>query len=157
MTLRITVNILEVEQYLDALGDDAKAAARPAAQAAAQVFYDAVQRNVAGIGKKTGNLASSIYQAYSKSNSNRQTGMAIYAISWNSKKAPHAHLVEHGYIQKFKVYMGKDGVWYTNKQAPLAQPRQVGARPFIRPALAKREDAMLAAEDVYIKALLKRG
>lgn len=155
-SFEITVNTTDIEQYLNALGDDALKAARPAAQAAAQVLYEGVLANVARLGQHSGNLYSSIYQVYSKKNSRVRQGTATYHISWNAKKAPHGHLVESGYIQKYKRYM-VDGVWYTNKKAPLAQPRQVAAHPFVRPALALKEVALSAAEDVYIATLLKRG
>ena len=155
-SFEITVNTTDIEQYLDALGDDAIKAARPAAQAAAQVLYQGVLANVARLGRNSGNLHSSIYQVYSRKNSNARQGNATYHISWNARKAPHGHLVENGYIQKYKVYMA-DGIWYTNKKAPLAQPRQVAAHPFVRPALALKDVALTAAEDVFIATLLKRG
>ena len=50
--LRLDLNHLE--SVLDELGDQAEAAARPAAQAAAQVLYDQVKQNVAAIPQQTG-------------------------------------------------------------------------------------------------------
>ena len=141
-------------------------AARPAAQAGAQVLYDAVTANVGKVGKKTGNLASAIYQAFSADNSGQ--GFATYHVSWNARKAPHGGLVEFGHLQRYATYLGKDGKWHTavrpsmrGKPAPkrrasqaakdayyvpLATPRQVAAKPFVRPAASKFEVAIEAAK-----------
>lgn len=148
-----------------------ESAVRPAAQAGTQVIYDAVKANVAAIGTKTGNLSRSIYQAFSPEQSG--SGKATYHISWNAKKAPHGHLVEFGHIQRYKVYVGKDGKWYTavrpsmakkprpSRRAPqavkdayyvpLPSPRQVAARPFIRPAFYKQGEAIAAATKVFFE------
>ena len=104
---------------MDELASGAEAAVRPAAQAGAQVFYDRVKANVAKLGRKTGNLAASIYQVYSQDNSNQQR--AQYHISWNHKKAPHGHLVEYGHVQRYVVYIDKRGQWKT-----LVRPNMKG-------------------------------
>lgn len=140
---------------MDQLSDGAEAAARPSAQAGAQVFYDQVKANVRGIGRKTGNLDLSIYQVYSRDNSSK--ARAEYHISWNRKKAPHGHLVEFGHVQRYVVYIDKRGEWKTavrphmrgkprpKRNAPLAVkdayymplkggPRIVGAKSFVRSA-----------------------
>lgn len=127
---------------LDALAEKVKTAVRPAAQAGAQVFYNEVKLNVGKIGKVTGNLDASIYQVYSEDNSTPTT--ATYHISWNTRKAPHGHLVEFGHIQTRKVYLGSDGKWYTSPEK-LPEPKQVAARPFIRPAYAAKERQALEA------------
>ena len=130
MSVTVRIDTRRVELALDALADSARAAARPAAQAGAQVFVEAVRANVARIGKATGNLQRSIYQAYSDQST---PGRAVYHVSWNARKAPHGHLVEFGHMQTRKVFVGRGGRWYTSKTR-LATPRQVGARPFLRPA-----------------------
>lgn len=167
--ISIKVDLGSLDALLDRKRDKVEAAARPAAQAGAQVIYDAVKANVAAIGSKSGNLSKSIYQAYSESNSG--PGKATYHISWNAKKAPHGHLVEFGHIQRYKVYVGKDGKWYTavrpNMQGkpkpsrrasqavkdayyvPLPTPKQVAARPFIRPAIQKADQSVAAARKVF--------
>lgn len=132
---------------LDALDAKAKENVRPAAQAGAQVLYDEVKVNVGRIGKVTGNLDASIYQAFSQDNSTPER--ATYHISWNGSKAPHGHLVEYGHIQTRKVYVGSDGKWYTSN-TPLPEPKQVGARPFLRPAFdAKAQEAVRAAKERF--------
>jgi len=134
---------------LDQLQATATEAARPAAQAGAQVFYNEVKLNVSRIGRVTGNLDSSIYQVFSKDNSTPVS--ATYHISWNHRKAPHGHLVEFGHIQTRKVYIGSDGNWYTSKTL-LDAPKQVGARPFVRPAYdAKAQLALEAARAKWLE------
>ena len=174
MSLTVGVNLGGLNSLLDALAGDAKEAIRPAAQAAAQVLYDDVKSNVSKIGRKTGNLASSIYQVYSKSNSNEQR--AVYQVSWNAKKAPHGGLVEYGHLQRYVVYKGRDGKFYTKVRpsmqgkgkpprrasqavkdayyVPLPQPVQVAAKPFIRPAIDKFDAAAKAAELTLINRLM---
>lgn len=135
----LKVDISEVVSLVDGKQARLLANTRPAAQAGAELLYRAVLQNVNALGRKTGNLAASIYQAFSEENSAETASgyaRATYHVSWNAKKAPHGHLVEFGHIQKFKVYLGRDGRWYTNKKAPLPAPVQVAAKPFVRPARA---------------------
>lgn len=125
-------------------------AVRPAAQAGAQVLYDAVKLNVNALGRKTGNLASAIYQAFSPENSG--LGVAEYHVSWNSTKAPHGFLVEFGHIQKFKVVLSKKtGRWITLRNQPLAKPRQVGAQSFVRKAVSLFPKAEAAMEAEFLQ------
>ena len=74
----------------------------------------------------------------------------VYKVSWNSKIAPHGHLVEFGHWMTHKVYKAANGEWYTLKDQPLDAPRWVAARPFMRPTF-----------DSYggtaIRAMLQRG
>lgn len=143
------------------LDDDLQAvneAARPAAQAGAQVLYEEVKRNVSRIKRKTGNLAASIYQAYSEDNST-PGGRATYHVSWNAKKAPHGHLVEFGHLQRYEViYDAKTRRLFTDKSKPLATPQQVAAKPFLRPAMAaKGEAAFQAMQERLMSELQARG
>jgi HK97 gp10 family phage protein len=171
----LDVDIDDLLSSVGAMQERAEAAARPAAQAAAQVLYDAVQANVARIKKHTGNLDRSIYQAYSIDNSG--PGRATYHISWNAKKAPHGHLVEYGHMQRYVYYQddagnirpmvrpGKEGTPKPKQRASQAVkdayyvpleggPRLVAARPFIRPAVAKMNEAMDEAKRVALDYIL---
>lgn len=149
--IRIEFDDKLLQEQLDQLGKKASELTRPAAQAGAQVLYDEVKLNVSRIGRKTGNLAASIYQVFSKDNSDDTR--STYHVSWNAKKAPHGHLVEYGHIQTRKVYIGSDGNWYTSN-TKLPEPKQVGARPFIRPAYdAKAQAALKEAADTYARLL----
>jgi Bacteriophage HK97-gp10, putative tail-component len=151
LSLTISADTAALEGFLDDLGDAAEQAVRPAAQAAAQVLYHAVKRNVASIGRVTGNLDRSIYQVYSEDQSSE--GVATYHVSWNHVKAPHGWLVENGHIQEFRVYLGKDGRLYTDKRHPLPEPKHVGAKPFVRPAQAQFPQALDAAEAELLKRI----
>lgn len=169
----LSVDLAGVNAMLQEMGDAAEAATRPAAQAAAQVLYDEVGSNVNAIGRKSGNLASAVYQAYSDQRSG--PGFATYAVSWNHNKAPHGGLVEFGHIQRYVSYVGSDGNWYTairpsmrGKPKPkrrasqaekdayyvtLASPKQVAARPFVRNAASKFPQAAAAAEAELLKRI----
>ncbi|HEY8606629.1 MAG TPA: HK97 gp10 family phage protein [Noviherbaspirillum sp.] len=183
VTFRLDTSSLN--DLIDEIGDAIEAAARPAAQAAAQVLYDAVQRNVASIGRSSGNLARAIYQAYSADNS--APGKATYHVSWNATKAPHGQLLENGYIQRYATYLGKDGNWYTavrpehhgkkapwigtgkkgrNRKATKAEkdawyvPRPGGpvqwvAKSFVRRAASAFPQALRAAENELLKRIAK--
>lgn len=149
-SLVINLDMAELDAMLDGIEADITGAIRPAAQAGAQVIYEEVLLNVAKIGKKTGNLASSIYQAYSKDKSGEL--VATYHISWNAKKAPHGHLLENGHIQRYRTVLSKKtGKWITLKNHPLDKPIQVGARPFIKPAFDKFQAAYDAANAVIFE------
>lgn len=174
-SVTMKLDLAGLNGVLAEIGHAVEYAARPAAQAAAQVLYDEVLKNVARIKRKTGNLSKSIYQAYSPSNSG--VGHATYHVSWRTSKgsafgrAPHGHLVEFGHLQRYKTYVGNDGQVRTmvrpgmdgtnrpgRKASQAAKdayyvpleggPRQVAARPFLRPAWAKAKDALDAAEAV---------
>ncbi len=162
----MSLDLGAIERAVGRMSDQVGAAVRPAAQAAAQVLYDEVKANVRRIGKKTGALESAIYQAYKNASSGEK--VAVYAVSWNKQKAPHGHLVEFGHIQRYAVYLGKNGQWYTavrkgvkgKKKKPgrrasqaardayyvtLPAPRQVPAQSFLRAARAKLPEALEAA------------
>jgi HK97 gp10 family phage protein len=153
MTFSIKVDISQLG--MDELVADAEAAARPAAQAGAQVLYEAVQRNVNSIKRHSGNLARSIYQAYSRDNSGQ--GRATYHVSWNAKKAPHGHLVEWGHLQRYVVYFDEAGRFFTDKKRPLTTPKIVQARPFVRPAVAQFPQAEAAMRERWLAELAKQG
>lgn len=162
-------------QEVNGMEARAEEAARPAAQAAAQVLYDAVKANVARIKKHTGNLDRGIYQAFSIDNSG--PGRATYHISWNARRAPHGHLVEYGHMQRYVYYQDEQGHVRPmvrpeaqgkpkpKQRAPQSVkdayyvplpggPRLVAARPFIRPAVAKFGEAMDAAKAVVLDHVL---
>lgn len=177
-TFTIDFDDAGLNDLLDQLGDDAAKALRPAAQAAAQVLYDRVKLNVSALGKVTGNLNSSIYQAFSPENS-EDGRRARYNVSWNAKKAPHGHLVEYGYMQRYRYYQdnqgeirpmvrpGMEGKPRPSRRASLAQkaayyvtldtPKQIPGKAFVRSAASAMPEAYKAAEDELIRRLMKRS
>lgn len=169
----IRVDLESLNLQLDQDATALEKAARPASQAAAEVFYREVRRNVLALGQKSGNLLSAVYQAYSARNSS--TGLATYHISWNPRKAQHGHLVEHGHIQRYVSYVGSDGNWYTairpemrGKPRPgrrasqavkdayyvtLSTPKQVPGAAFVRRATSKSAQAEAAAAAEVMRAI----
>jgi hypothetical protein len=157
------------------------------AQAGAQFLYEEVLRNVAR-NTKSGNLAHAIYQAYSADNSG--PGKATYHVSWRTGRgtfgdesgkttlptAPHGHLLEFGFIQRYAVHIGDDGNWYTvvkpsmrdkpkpKRRASQAEkdayyvmraggPKQIAAQPFIRPVKYKAGLAIIAAKAKFTELM----
>lgn len=174
----ITTDITGALDFLDVTSEVAQEAARPAAQAGSQVLYEGVKTNVAALGRKTGKLAGSIYQAHSPERS--VNGRQVYRISWNSKKAPHGHLVEWGFIQRYMMYQGNDGQvrplvrpgmegqkrpgrWASRAEkdayyVPLpGGPRQVPGKAFVRSAMSLFPKAQAAMEARYVQELRRRG
>ena len=177
MSFKIKVDLAGLNGYLDRMNEGVQAAARPAAQAGAQVLYNEVQANVKKIKRKTGNLASAIYQAYSENNSG--PARATYHVSWNARKAPHGHLVEYGHLQRYEYYKDEQGkirpkvrAGMEGKPRPksgsrnraaldayyvtLPNPKQVAARPFVRPAMSKFPQAVDAARKVLLQQIAKK-
>lgn len=170
-TARVDTSALD--QLIAEMEGDVQEAIRPAAQAGAQVLYEQVQANVAGMGRVTGNLASSIYQAFSKDNSNESR--AEYHVSWNHRKAPHGHLLEYGWLQRYvyrpdgmgpMVRPGMDGTKKPGRHAPqsvkdayyvtLPTPKQIPGRAFVRSAQSAFDRAYQAAEAELIKRIQHR-
>jgi hypothetical protein len=171
MSLLLQLDSEGLNAIIEELSEATEAGARPAAQAAAQVLYDEVRRNVLANGVGSAKLYYSIYQVYSQSRS--KAGLATYQISWNRKKAPHGHLVEYGHIQRYVAYVGKDGNYYTAvrpgmrgkprpkgrasqaaKDAyyiPLPAPKQVAAKSFVRKATSKADAAAEAAQTTLLR------
>ncbi len=152
-TFSISLDNLGIKAQLAGFEEDIAQALRPAAQAGAQVLYNEVRKNISFVGKKTGNLSSSIYQAYSKDNS-KDGKVQAYHISWNARKAPHGHLIEYGHVQTHvTVISKKTGKWITLKNKPLASPKIVGARPLIRPAMAQFPLALEIAKTRFFEEI----
>ena len=154
MGMRINMNVAQFKEQLQATTNELQKATRPAAQAGAQIIYDAARLN-APVSKRPhkfygthkvygpyapGNLRDSIYQVFSKTNSYKD--VSTYHISWNATKAPHGHLVEWGYIKRWQSIM-INGKWVTLKNRPLATPVQVPGKAFVRRA----KDAMPQAQE----------
>lgn len=170
----LSVDLSALHSVLDGMADKADSAARPAAQAAAQVLYEAVLGNARQLGQKSGKLVGSIYQVFSHDNSG--PGRATYHVSWNHRKAPHGGLVEFGYVQRYQVHVRSDGTWFTvvrpekrgtpkprrgasqaEKDAyyvPLASPRQVAAKSFVRRATSVFPAAEAAATQRLLDEIL---
>lgn len=141
-SFNVRVDARGLQVRLDQVARAVSAAARPAAQAGAQVFYDQVKANVpvsaaghwfygeaskkAPPGAKKakayyfdpGTLRDAIYQVFAPERSG--DGYAHYVVSWNHQKAPYGFMVEFG-----------------TSRAP--------ARPFVRPARGQADERAKAA------------
>lgn len=171
--MRVSFDADRMLDYLDGFGEQVQANLRPVAAAGAKVLYDRVKMNVAGLGRVTGNLDSSIYRVLSESLSTDDR--VVYHISWNHKKAPHGHLVEYGYMRRYEYYQndqgqvrvkvrpGMEGKKKPGSRATPAQkaayyvtlptPVHVPGKAFIRSAASSFDDAYRAAEDEMLKRL----
>lgn len=130
-----------MQKRLDGLVARATDNLRPAAQAGAQVYYDAVKA-AAPVGQSVhhtkgkkltfqpGNLRDSIYQAYADKESTDRK--AVYRISYNRQKAFYGYFIEHG----------------TSKMA---------ARPFIRPSYDSFREAAIEAARMSLRQGLIDG
>jgi len=137
-----TFDMSGIEADLDAMTKAVSDNLRPIAQAGAQAFYNEVRARVqpldaaavrhlkGGRTRPVGALLAAIYQVYSKDNSKDGT-LATYHISWNARKAPHAHFLENG----------------TSRMA---------ARPFIRPAFDAVQAQALHSSEAELESVLKQ-
>ena len=110
--LTFDIDTRKLEAALDAKRVKIEAATRPAAQAGAQVYYDAVKASVPvskeahffyGTSSKStgvrywfesGSLKNAVYQVYSKSSSGPTK--AVYQVAWNHRKVPYGFMVAGG-------------------------------------------------------------
>ncbi|MDF4005318.1 HK97 gp10 family phage protein [Luteibacter sp. PPL552] len=111
------------------LGPARESIARTMAAAGGRVIRDEAKERVPRV---TGTLADAIYLAYKQDRSTE--ALFVYSISWNSRKAPHGHLVELGHWQTNVVVRTKSGQYITTDRK-LASPRWIAPKAFLRPAL----------------------
>ena len=90
-----------------------------------------------------GALRDAIYLAFKEAKST--IGQVTYSVTWNSKKAPHGHLLEFGHWQPYVVRKTPTG-YYTTK-VKKETPTWTAAHPFLRPAIdaagARAQAAMI--------------
>lgn len=95
----------KISAELDRITAAANSAVRPAAQAAAQVFYDEARARVPVSDAphifhgthnrylfRSGTLRDAIFQFHKDSTA----AHATYIVSWNHRKAPYGYMVEYG-------------------------------------------------------------
>ena len=110
--LTFELDTRQLEAKFDRFKAKAESSIRPAAQAGAQVYYDAVRATVPvskeahyfyGTSSKatgvryfyeSGSLKNAIYQVYSKENSSPTK--AVYQVAWNHRKVPYGFMVAGG-------------------------------------------------------------
>lgn len=149
-----TLDLSEWDRALDALDGPVKESlARRMAVEGGVLLRDAAKSNAAMAANEEGVptrgvLSNAILLAFDKRNSTQT--MFTYNVSWNSKKAPHGHLIEFGHWQTHVVYKAPNGQWYTAKDKPLDNPKWIPARPFLGPT-------MDSYGNVAIRVMILRG
>jgi HK97 gp10 family phage protein len=96
---------------------------------------------------ESGKLRDSIYLAFKDGKSNES--QIVYSVTWNSRKAPHGHLLEFGHWQPYVVKKLPNGDWYTTNEK-LPSPKFTAAKPFLRPAFD-------SAKGRATQAMIERG
>jgi len=137
--LKVEFDMAAINTQLAALTNRVSNSMRPAAQAAAKVFYDEVRLRAPRSekmhftkGKKQsfapGNLQKAIYQAYS-SNRSIKGVRESYSVSWNKSKAFYGRFVEFG-------------------------TSRMPAHSFLRSSYAaKKQEAMQVANNVFVRKM----
>lgn len=149
VVLSIKINMAQFRDGIRQKVVQIQEATRPAAQAGAQVLYDAARMNARtqvmtslkahwfyGTNQKylfqPETLIKSIYQVHSKRNSS--AGRETYHVSYNMTKCPYAHMVEFGH----KIVVKKKGVLVDTGKRALAHS-------FIGKALHEQSEAAYQA------------
>ncbi|HYG07656.1 MAG TPA: HK97-gp10 family putative phage morphogenesis protein [Stenotrophomonas sp.] len=113
---------------LDSLAEMTNSVARSMGVAAGQAVRDEAKARAP---VDDGTLRDAIYLAYRDGDSTQ--ARVVYQVSWNSKKAPHGHLLEFGHWRTNVLVRGEDGKWRATSEL-LPAPVWTAAHPFLRPA-----------------------
>ncbi|PZP57974.1 MAG: hypothetical protein DI597_20395 [Pseudoxanthomonas spadix] len=124
---------------LDRVGDAATGVARSMGVAAGKLVRDEAKA-LAPV--DSGKLRDAIYLAYRDGESTDTK--VVYQISWNSRKAPHGHLVEYGHWRVNELVRGDDGKWRATRDR-LPEPVWTPAHPFMRPAFEATRGRLMDA------------
>lgn len=139
-SIKMDLDLGEIEKIFRKLSDPERIAhvARSTALAGAKVLREEAKVRAP---KDEGTLRDSIYVAYAESDSTEI--LKTYTVSWNTKKAPHGHLIEFGHW----LVIGANRI------------RWVQPYPFLRPAydavIMQARDAMIARAKQRMSELLK--
>lgn len=149
--MRLESNVTAALESLSA--DFRKHALRPAAYAAARVFYDEMRVRAPVL---KGVLRDSIYHWHDDKRSTRN--QEVYVIGPNKVKAPHWYQIEYGHWLWNRYAPGVG--WMRSKSNPNARgpgahdlpqgrrpdaPQWVPAHPYVRPTWTGKKDAALKA------------
>lgn len=145
MAKRTTVDLREVFAGLDKLSGMKESIARTMGAAMGEVVRDEAKErapvldpsNRGADDQTPGLLKRSIYLAYDDRRRMLNNNAYRYTVSWNSRLAPHGHLLEFGHIQPYAYYWSASHGYYTpdNPLVPLpGNGFKVDAYPFLGPA-----------------------
>lgn len=132
----------ELMQGLDRLAASKESVARSMGVAMGQAVRDEAKMRVP-VGDRfdgaltPGLLRDSIYLAYDERRNVLNPNRYRYVVSWNSKRAPHGHLVEFGHWMPYLYATDHAGNFWTPKPLqdnPHGSPYWVAAEPFLGPA-----------------------
>ena len=141
MPVNASVDLSSVMAGLDRLSGVAESLARSMAVAAGQAVRDEAKARAP---VDTGKLRDALYLAYREGRSSES--QVVYSVTWNSKKAPHGHLLEFGHWRYNEIINGKAqkslapglkrgrGPQDHTGPGALEHPVWVPAYPFLRPA-----------------------
>lgn len=181
----MTLDMAKLGAALQDIEKRVDAAVRPAAYAGIRVLYDRVRDNVETMltqaylppGKQRDVILNAVYHAFMDDYSSRKK--KYYRVSWNRKKAPHAHLVEWGHLLTYRVYFGKDGHYHTMVKPKMLKtwlsmkargyksvpknrrdeffirhpsPKHIAPRPFMREAMSQFGRALNEVERRFFEA-----
>lgn len=93
--------------------------------------------------KRPGSLRDAVYQAYNARRNVLQPHIYEYVVSWNSKKAPHGHLLEYGHWMPYQYRTDGQGNFWSIPVPQPNGPKWVAARPFIGPAYYAKMPTLL--------------
>lgn len=146
MSIEAKADLSVVFDGLDKLGSSIKySLARSMAVAGGKVVRDEARARAPRRDMST--LANAIYLAYRDGLSTE--ARVVYSVTWNSRKAPHGHLIEFGHWRINKVERQPDGTWLFSRER-LPEPVWVPAHSFLRPALD-------ATRGTMVQAMIQRG
>ena len=143
MAKRTTVDLREVFAGLDKLSGMKESIARTMGAAMGEVVRDEAKErapvldptNAGTDNQVPGLLKRSIYLAYDDRRQLLNRDSYRYTVSWNSRLAPHGHLLEFGHWMPFMAVRTPDGLWTTLVNKPLpGNGFFVQAVPFLGPA-----------------------
>ena len=143
MAKRTTVDLREVFAGLDKLSGMKESIARTMGAAMGEVVRDEAKErapvldptNAGTDNQVPGLLKRSIYLAYDDRRRMLNNNAYRYTVSWNSRLAPHGHLLEFGHWMPFMAIRTAEGLWTTDVNRPLpGNGFFVQAVPFLGPA-----------------------
>lgn len=144
-----SVNFSSAIKGLDRLNTviQSKLAHSMAVAGAAVIRDEARMRTPVG---PTGNLARSMYEAKNHTATTNQK--VVYSVSWNTRIAPHGHLVEFGHYQSYvtirldhALYGADYSEYVTLPYLREDGPKWIPGTPFLRPAYEAKKGAAAEA------------
>lgn len=151
-------DMAELEVGFARLGAAKEPIARAMGVAMGQVVRDEAKLRVPlgtqlGGSLTPGLLRDSIYLAYDERRNVLNPNRYRYVVSWNSKRAPHGHLIEFGHWMPYFYATDDMGKYWTPKPLrPLEEPYWVAAEPFLGPAFDSKLSILLGVGTTAARA-----